>query len=152
MLTRNGLLEAVPEDRRDALAALSHEVTYEAGARIFNEGGPANRFWVIRIGNVTLDVHVPGRRSPVVQSLGPGALLGWSWLIPPHKWHLGATAQTAVQADEYDAAQVRALCADDPVIGQAVALYVAGIIGGRLRGSRQRLLDLYGPYGSGVDL
>ncbi|MBB5938407.1 cyclic nucleotide-binding domain-containing protein [Streptomyces zagrosensis] len=152
MLTRNGLLEALPEDRREALAALSHEVTYEAGARIFNEGGSTDRFWVIRIGNVALDVHVPGRQAAAVQSLGAGALLGWSWLIPPRTWHLGATALSAVQADEYDAAQVRALCADDPVLGQAVALYVAGIIGGRLRSSRRRLLDLYGPYGSGADL
>lgn len=152
MLTRNGLLEAVPAHRQEELAALSQEVTYEAGARIFNERGVANRFWVIRIGTVGLDVHVPGRRSPVVQSVGAGALLGWSWLVPPHTWHLGATALTAVQADEYDAAKVRALCAADPEIGQAVALYVAGVIGGRLRASRRRLLDLYGPYGSGSTL
>ncbi|MFD0332109.1 hypothetical protein ACFQZC_37800 [Streptacidiphilus monticola] len=76
-------------------------------------------------------------------------LLGWSWLMPPYRWHLGAVAETNVRADEYDAATVRVLCEEDPLLGRAVALAVAAVVAERLTAARTRLLDLYGPGGSG---
>lgn len=69
--------------------SLAHEVSFAIDERIFNEGGKADRFWIIHTGTVALDVHVPGRHAAVVETLGAGALLGWSWLVPPHHWHLG---------------------------------------------------------------
>jgi hypothetical protein len=67
-----------------------------------------------------------------------------------HRGQLGAVALSPVHAEEFDAAAVRALCDRDPVLGQALALYVAGVIGHRLRVTRLRLLDLYAPYGVGA--
>ncbi|MEO3755294.1 cyclic nucleotide-binding domain-containing protein [Streptomyces sp. B6B3] len=146
----NRLLAAVPADRRDELLRLAREVEFPSGTRLFAEGGVADRFWTIGSGTVALDVHVPGRPSATVEILGPGELLGWSWLVPPHHWHLGAVAVSPVHAQEYDAAAVRALCDRDPVLGQALAVYVAGVVGHRLRATRRRLLDLYAPYGAGA--
>ncbi|PAU48273.1 cyclic nucleotide-binding domain-containing protein [Streptomyces albireticuli] len=128
---------------------LGREVSFPAGARIFEEGGRADHFWVIRDGGVNLDIHVPGRRSAVVETLGAGRLLGWSWLCPPHQWHLGAEATSPVHAWEFDASEVLALCERDPELDHALLTYVVEVIGRRLRAARTRLLDLYGPYGSG---
>ncbi|WP_422399182.1 cyclic nucleotide-binding domain-containing protein [Streptomyces netropsis] len=128
---------------------LGREVSFPAGARIFEEGGRADHFWVIRDGGVNLDIHVPGRRSAVVETLGAGRLLGWSWLCPPHQWHLGAEATSSVHAWEFDAGEVLALCERDPELDHALLTYVVEVIGRRLRAARTRLLDLYGPYGSG---
>src|SRR5262249_39875285 len=114
------------------------------------EGHRADHFWIIRTGSVSLDLHVPGRRPAVVETLGHGDLLGWSWLFPPYSWHLGAQAQSPVRADEYDASIVRALCEADPVVGGAVPRRVAEIVAHRLLHARTRLLDLYGPTGSGA--
>uniref|UniRef100_A0AAU2VEF0 Cyclic nucleotide-binding domain-containing protein n=1 Tax=Streptomyces sp. NBC_00003 TaxID=2903608 RepID=A0AAU2VEF0_9ACTN len=146
------LLDALPPEARERLLALSREVTFAAGTRIFSEGGHADRFWVVQSGRVELDVHVPGRKSPVVESLVPGNLVGWSWLFSPYTWQLGATAATEVHALEFDAVAVRALCEEDAVLGQALARGVAEVVGHRLRAARVRLLDLYGPYGSGNTL
>ncbi|MBL1098817.1 cyclic nucleotide-binding domain-containing protein [Streptomyces coffeae] len=151
MITRNGVVAAVPPDHRDQFVRLAHEVSFPMGTRIFEEGGLADRFWIISSGGVALDVHVPGRQAPTVDTLGPGDLLGWSWLIPPCRWHLGAEAVSLVRAEEFDAATVRALCREDPVLGSALATYVAGVVGRRLRSTRSRLLDLYGPYSAAFD-
>lgn len=94
---------------RDRLLACATEVSLPAGARIFEEGSKADRFWIIRTGMVSLDVHVPGRRAATVDALGPGQLLGWSWLVPPHTWQLGAEAHGTVHALEFDAAAVRTM-------------------------------------------
>jgi CRP-like cAMP-binding protein len=93
---------------------------------------------------------VPGGRAAVIDTLGPGDLLGWGWLFPPHRWHLGATAASHVAALEFDAEALRAEFAGDPAFGHAVVLVCAQVIGERLAASRRRLLDLYGPHGAGT--
>jgi CRP-like cAMP-binding protein len=149
MTTVTTLLGVLPPEGRERLMELAHEVSFPVGARIFEEGQKADRFWIIRTGSVTLDLHVPGRRAAAVETLGPGDLLGWSWLFPPYSWHLGAEALSPVRAVEFDATVVRALCEADPVFGRAISRRIAEIIGHRLQSARTRLLDLYGPHGSG---
>ncbi|MDX5568248.1 cyclic nucleotide-binding domain-containing protein [Streptomyces sp. ID05-04B] len=116
---------------------------------VLEEGGRADRFWIVRTGTVALDLHVPGRRAAVVESLGHNELIGWSWHFPPYMWQLGAAATTPVRAYEFDAQAVRTMCADDPAFGRAVATWVGRVVAHRLHASRIRLLDLYAPYGSG---
>ncbi|MFD5796504.1 cyclic nucleotide-binding domain-containing protein [Streptomyces diastatochromogenes] len=140
---------ALPPEHRVQLMQLAREVSFEAGTRLFEEGRRADRFWIVRTGTVALDLHVPGRRPAVIESLGHGELVGWSWHFPPHLWHLGGEAMTPVRAWEFDAEPVRAMCAADPAFGRAIALWIGLVVAQRLHASRVRLLDLYAPYGSG---
>ncbi|MFI5689966.1 cyclic nucleotide-binding domain-containing protein [Streptomyces sp. NPDC051636] len=143
------MLRALPAEHRTRLMQLAREVSFPQGIRIFEEGARADRFWIIRTGSVALDMHVPGCRSAVIETLGHNELIGWSWLFAPHTWHLGAEATSPVRAYEFDAATVRSTCQDDPPLGLAVAQWVGDIVAHRLRSARTRLLDLYAPYGSG---
>ncbi|KAB1990470.1 cyclic nucleotide-binding domain-containing protein [Streptomyces triticiradicis] len=144
--TMNAALEPVYRER---LMRLAREVSFDAGARLFEEGGRADRFWIVRTGTVGLDLHVPGRRPDPIETLGHGELIGWSWHFPPYLWQLGAEAMSPVRAWEFDAEAVRALCDEDPEFGRAVAVWVGLVVAQRLHASRVRLLDLYAPYGSG---
>ncbi|WRZ88908.1 cyclic nucleotide-binding domain-containing protein [Streptomyces sp. NBC_01007] len=144
--TMNTALEPV---HRERLIHLAREVSFDAGARLFEEGRRADHFWIVRTGTVALDLHVPGRRPAVIETLGHGELVGWSWHFPPYIWQLGAEAMSPVRAWEFDAEAVRALCAEDPEFGRAVADWVGRVVAQRLHASRIRLLDLYAPYGSG---
>ncbi|WP_405933254.1 cyclic nucleotide-binding domain-containing protein [Streptomyces sp. NBC_00827] len=144
-----GMLRALPAEHRQQLMRIAREVSFPQGTRLFAEGGHADRFWIIRTGTVDLDMRVPGRRQAVIESLGHNELVGWSWLFPPHVWHLGAEAATPVRAYEFDTVTVRALCKADRALGVSVAEWVGGIVAHRLHATRTRLLDLYAPYGSG---
>ncbi|MEV4611601.1 cyclic nucleotide-binding domain-containing protein [Kitasatospora sp. NPDC049258] len=145
---QRGFLGTLPPGHRDRLAAFARDVSIPAGTRIFEEGGVADRFWIIRSGGAALDVHIPGRRAAVVETLGEGDLLGWSWLFEPYRWHLGARARGTLLAAEFDAGRVRAGCARDPAFGLAITHGVAAVIARRLGATRARLLDLYGPPGT----
>lgn len=147
MSTTHSILDTLTTAHRDRLLALSTPVSFPAGARIFDADRAAERFWVVDRGEVTLDLHVPGRQALVVQTLSAGELLGWSWLFPPFRWQLGAQAHTTVQATQFPAAAVRELCTADPSLGQEFVLLCAAVIGSRLNSTRTRLLDLYGPFG-----
>ncbi|MET4643283.1 cyclic nucleotide-binding domain-containing protein [Streptomyces sp. NPDC058232] len=146
MSTAKNLLDALPpEGRARLLDQAARVVSLPVGTRIFEEGRKADHFWIIRSGQVELDLHVPGRRAVVIETLGRDELLGWSWLFPPRIWHLGAAAIYPVEAVEFDAAAVCALCDEDAELGRALYRYVAETVAARLRGTRTRLLALYGP-------
>ncbi|WP_405763097.1 cyclic nucleotide-binding domain-containing protein [Streptomyces sp. NBC_00045] len=140
---------ALPADCRTRLMELARETNFDEGTRLFREGGRADRFWIVRSGTVTLDVHVPGRRAAVIETLGAGELVGCSWLFEPYTWRLGAEAMTPVRAYEFDAARVRALVGADTAFGSALGHWVGTVLAHRLQAARVRLLDLYAPYGSG---
>jgi CRP-like cAMP-binding protein len=95
----------MPAEHRERLLRLARQVSFPSGARLFEEGRHADRFWIIRTGTVVLDIRLPGRRNAVIESLGHGQLLGWSWHFPPYQWHLGAEALSPVRAWEFDAAE-----------------------------------------------
>lgn len=139
----------LPAEYRGRLMSLARETCFPPGIRLFHEGGRADHFWIVRSGTVTLDMRVPGRRPVALETLVSGDLLGWSWLFPPYRWRFGAQTVGPVRAHEFDAKAVRRMCADDPAMGQAMALWAGGIATRRLQTARTRILDLYGPYGSG---
>ncbi|WP_439942063.1 cyclic nucleotide-binding domain-containing protein [Streptomyces sp. BBFR115] len=137
------LLTALPHKQRERLMELAKEVSFPEDTRIFEAGGTADRFWVIRTGAVHLDQQVTTTRRVTVASLGAGDLLGWSWLFPPYRWDFGAEAFSQVRAYEFDGPSVLALSVEDPLLGLSLVRTVAEILAHRLELTRGRLLEQY---------
>jgi CRP/FNR family cyclic AMP-dependent transcriptional regulator len=121
------------------------ERTWEAGRPILRSGETADRLHLLIEGDVSIGFHAPGGPPAVIQTLGPGDVLGWSWLIPPYRWAFDATAVTAVRALTIDATRLRAAMAEDPVFGHALLSRLLVSITDRLQATRLQLLDVYGP-------
>ena len=134
---------ALTDQQRAALAEDGSAVMFTAGERLFEEGGSADRFWLIEDGRIALDMGVPGRGDQIVETLGAGTVLGWSWLHPPYRWHFGAVARLATTAIQFDAPSVRRRCDADPAFGYAALRSFTPVITERLQATRLRLLDLY---------
>lgn len=137
------VLGQLPTGALAQIAAAAGTVTFAAGERVFREGEQAEGCWLLHDGRVALDVFIPGRGLVVVQTLGAGDVLGWSWLVPPYRWHLGATATERTRATALDTAQLRTLAGQDPVFGHALATTLFAAMLERLQATRLRLLDLY---------
>ncbi|MFE7263718.1 Crp/Fnr family transcriptional regulator [Streptomyces sp. NPDC057592] len=140
---------ALPARYRARLMEIGREVDFAQGVRLFDEGDHADRFRILRSGTVTLDIRVPGSAPVVIESLGPGELVGWSWLFKPCIRHLGAEAMTPVRTNEFDAETVLMAMDADPAFGSAVGHWVGQVLADRLQATRIRLLDLYAPRGTG---
>jgi CRP/FNR family cyclic AMP-dependent transcriptional regulator len=134
----------VPPELLGELCAFAEPVTYATGERLFTDGGVADRFWLLETGTVALDLHVPGRGDQVIETIGAGTVLGWSWLQPPFRWQFGATARMALTGMAFDAVAVRDRCDADPELGYAVLRLFTPVIIERLQAARLRLLDLWG--------
>jgi CRP/FNR family cyclic AMP-dependent transcriptional regulator len=143
LLTLHDLGAGLPAGWLHRLARHARPVYRGTGHRLFREDQPAERFWLLHSGNVAVDLHVPGRGDVVIERLGAGAVLGWSWLLPPHRWRFGAIVADHVGALEFDAAPVRALIAEDADLGRELNARMLAVVAGRLQAARHRLADLY---------
>ena len=119
-------------------------VRFEAGDYIFREGQPADRFYAVRHGRVALEVYVPGRGGVAIQTVGPGEVLGWSWLFPPYQWHFDARALELTRALAFDGTCIRTKCETDHRLGYELMKRLALVFTQRLEASRLQLLDVYG--------
>jgi CRP/FNR family transcriptional regulator, cyclic AMP receptor protein len=135
--------DGLPHRFREIVAGCARFVRFDADAAIFLEGQPADRFYLLREGRVTLEVFSPERGRIVIQTLGPGDALGWSWLFPPYRWHLDAFARGPVAAIAFDGACLRGKSREDHELGHALVERFASLMLQRLQATRLQLLDVY---------
>lgn len=143
VLAAQPFLRGMPPAQVRALAGLCEHVTVAAGRRLFEEGAPADRFWIIDAGQVTLDASVPGRGRVVIETLGRSDVIGLSWMQPPYQWRFGAVATQPTQAFAFDARAVRNACDADPVLGYELSRRFSGVVVRRLQATRARLIDAW---------
>lgn len=138
------LLDRLTPAQLAAIASAAEPVLIPAGMRFFEEGQPAAGCWLIRAGRVALETQVTGRGQVVVHTLGTGDVLGWSWLVPPHRWQFTATASEPVTAMALDTARLQALADADPALGYSLSTGLLDAALLRLQATRSRVMDLYG--------
>lgn len=137
-----GALPGVPEDAIGRLVGVSEVVEVAPGGRVIAEGATADALFVVADGFVQLSLHQRERDLPVA-TVGAGELLGWSWLVPPHRWDFDATSTDGATLVRVPATELRAVMDGDPATAAAVATTVAAVVSRRLRDTRIQLLDLF---------
>jgi CRP/FNR family cyclic AMP-dependent transcriptional regulator len=146
MQTNLSILEAQPflkgmtTPQLELLADGAWPAEFKTGERIFNEGGAANRFYLILEGQVDLESPVLDGGAVHIQTLGPGDLLGWSWLFPPHHWQFDARAATPTRAICLYGANLRKLCDENHDLGYELMKRVAEIVIKRLQATRRQFV------------
>jgi CRP/FNR family cyclic AMP-dependent transcriptional regulator len=126
------------------VAACTTNVSLEPGAMLCVEGASADTFYLLRRGHVSIEVHEAGHGPIVIETVGPGDAVGWSWLVPPYRWTFDVRALQPVGALAIDGACLRAKSLEDPALGFALLSRVSQELLRRLQATRVRLLDLYG--------
>lgn len=137
------LLTDLSDDGLEFLESVATEIEFPPGALIFNEDDDADSFYLIATGRAGLEVTFPGREPVLIETLGPGELLGVSWLFPPYRWSWRARALAPTTAIAFDATSVREQCVADTDLALHVYKTVAAEAVHRLHATRVRLLDLY---------
>lgn len=129
------------------LASCASRTRVERGDTLFRHGEDARRFFLLCSGRVS--VEVPAIEGPrlEVQSLGPGQVAGWSWLIPPYKWSFQARALEEAEVIEFDGERVRARCEQDPAFGYAMMKRFSALMSERLEAARVRMMEEWNPPG-----
>jgi CRP/FNR family cyclic AMP-dependent transcriptional regulator len=132
------------EDYIALIAGCARNVRFVAGQFLYRHDDPADEFFLIRHGRVALEISAPGRTPASFQTLGPGEIVGVSWLLPPYRWAYDARAVEEVRAIGMDAKCLRTKCDADHDLGYEMMLRFVPVLVERLQATRMQLLDVYG--------
>lgn len=145
ILSEHPLLKDFAKDHLQLILGCTRNVRFKAGDYIFREGEDADKFYLIRTGKVSLDIFAANIGAITLQTLNEGEVLGWSWLIPPYRWHFDAQALESTRAFEIDGKCLRTKCENNSELGYQLMKQFAQIIAQRLQVTTMQLLDVYGP-------
>ena len=144
IIKEHPFFQGFSEEHLEFLTGCAKNVQYPERHLIFREGAPADEFYFIRDGLVSVELLIPNRGSMTVQTVGEGEILGWSWVSPPYLWHFDARTLHRTRALVFDGKCLRAKCEEDPRLGYEMLKRFATIITARLDATRLQLLDIYG--------
>ena len=146
-LSGHEFFKGLNEDLVALLSDFATERQVKKGDVLFQAGKPANKFYLLRSGEVS--VQVPALVGPVLelQVLGENQLLGWSWLIPPYRWNFMARAVEDTDLLEFDGSAILEHCEQDPKFGYELFKRFTALMSQRLEASRQKMMDQFNPPG-----
>lgn len=125
-------------------ARLAWERQFDTGAMIVRDGDPAEWFYLIFQGKVALEIATAEKPHLTIQTVGPGEVLGWSWLVAPHFWRFDARALKPTRVLAIEGAKFRAVLAAHPEQGYQFLMRLLPIIAQRLENTQIQLLDIHG--------
>jgi len=124
-----------------ALAENARQTWFEAGEVIFRDGDPANRFYLIVEGKVAFESLAGGGRTALLQNIGAGELLGWSWIFAPYIWRVRARALEPTEAIFFYGTRLLYQCDADHDLGYEMFKRVAEVMMRRLQTTRELLMQ-----------
>lgn len=146
-LHKHPFISDLDEKYMHILVGCASNVHFKEGEYLFKEGEAATKFYLIRTGRVALELHAGERGIVRVQTVGPGEILGWSWLISPYRWHFDACAVDDIRAFALDGKCLRTKCEKDRDFGYEMLKRLAQVLESRLSATRLQILDIYGNGG-----
>ena len=120
----------------DEISMISNEIMVKEGDWLFQEGAEASKFYLLLEGEISLTMylHVGGNPKYVsmMDPIGSGEIIGWSGLVKPHQYTLGAKAVKKSRLIEMEAGTLRQLLDDNPEFGYNLMKQIAEVIGERV--------------------
>jgi CRP-like cAMP-binding protein len=135
-MVNSDLLKGLPPEEAERLLALGKRMLLTTGAELFHLGDAAESIYLIARGQIrlTLPMQVRGREEDIlVEERSSGQTVGWSALIPPHRFTLTALAPLETQVIALPREALNAYLAAHPDTGYAVSLNLANVVGQRLQ-------------------
>ena len=116
---------------------------FAAGQTILREGEFANRFYLIESGEVELESGGAFGTPVVIETIGAGDLLGWSWMFAPYVWHFTARAVEPTNAIFFYGTILREYCERDHGLGYELFKRMSAVMTKRLQAARTKMLAMH---------
>ncbi len=146
-ISAHDFFSGLNQDVIETLSDFATERHVSAGEALFQQGKPAEKFYLLRNGKVS--IQVPALVGPPLelQILGESQILGWSWLIPPYRWNFQARAVEDTDVIEFDGSAILARCEKDAEFGYELLKRFTGLMSARLEAARLKMMEQWNPPG-----
>jgi CRP-like cAMP-binding protein len=133
---QSDLLKGLTEAQAADIVALGSRISLQSQADLFRLGADADSLFLITRGRIalTLPMQLHGREEDVlVEERFSGQAVGWSALIPPHRFTLKATALLETDVIALPRTALLEHFAANPSVGYVVTRNLASVVGQRLQ-------------------
>lgn len=154
VLREHPFMTELPEGVAHVVTGCAKNVRFAPGELLLHEGRDEEVFYLVRQGTVALEAHRPGKVPVCVETLGPGDVLGVSWIFADAAGgaamelaaasSLDARARDTVVAFALDGACLRGKMAADDRLGHALTRRILERVYLRLARLRFQSMDVYG--------
>lgn len=141
MLKEFNFFKDFTNEQLERLSSISAEETYAAGSQMYKKGDPARSLYILLEGKVvmSLESYLGPHRPPMqvtVDTIARGETMGWSAVVEPYIFTLGALCIDNTRLFALDAAKLRGLMDEDCDLGYKVMKAIAKTIASRLSHTR----------------
>jgi len=141
---QHAFFEGLPPDAPGLIASCGRRQTYAEGELIITAGAPAEQFFVVTQGQVSVEVSPSEELSDhgviVIDQVEAGSVLGVSWTAAPYQWAFDGRAIEDTEVIVVDVACIRRRCAGDRDFERELNQRFFALLGHRLQETRRRLL------------
>jgi CRP-like cAMP-binding protein len=116
---------------------------FKTGETILRQGEFADRCYLIETGKVALESGGGFGEGLVIETIGAGDLLGWSWMFPPYTWQFTARAIEPTTAIFFCGRILREYCQKDHSFGYELLKRISAVMVKRLQAGHKQMLSLY---------
>ena len=122
MLSKEDLNEIVmiahlTDDMRERLAQITDVLNFDKDEILFREGEPADRFYMLRAGNILLEQRISDKVTACVGSVKPGFSFGWSAMVDNGVYTTEAVCIEPSEIYSFKREKINKLFEQDPRMG-----------------------------------
>jgi CRP-like cAMP-binding protein len=137
LLKQFAFFKGFSEGELSKLAEIAAEESYKAGFQVYKKGDPASKLYLLQEGKIVMlmDSYMGPHRPPMqvtVDLVTKGEAMGWSAVVEPYLYTLGARCMDDSKAIVFDAEKLRNLLNKDSSLGYKFTQAVAKVIATRL--------------------
>jgi CRP-like cAMP-binding protein len=143
ILEQHTFFKDLKSEYLDIITGCASNVRFKEGEVILRESEPADKFYLIREGEVAIEISMTKHHAITIQTIHRGDILGWSWLIPPHQNRFNSRAATDTRAIALDGKCLRLKCEENHDLGYELIKRLAAVFVQRLEETRKQLINIY---------
>jgi len=137
LLREFSFVKGFSDEQLNVLAEIAEEKSCRAGAQIYKKGEVAEYFYLLEEGKIIMimEVDVGPMKPPMqvtVDFVTKGEAMGWSAVVGPHVYTLGARCIEDAKMIAFNAAKLNALLQGNASLGFSFMKETAKVIASRL--------------------
>ena len=136
-------MKGLSDDYIDLIADCTEEKAFNPNQYLLRYQKPAEEFYLLLSGQIVLLSYMPGNEVAKLETIDGPSIIGWSWLLPPYRWHFDVKATEITQALQVHGMCLRGKMETDKDFGCEMYHRFMKVVVERLQASRLQSMDVY---------
>jgi CRP-like cAMP-binding protein len=138
-----GFLDKFSPRVQEKIISLAKPFRFKAGQNIINAGDSSQYLYIVKSGQVAVEIYAPPKGRCRIRTGGAGEMLCWSALVEPRQATGVVRALEDTEAFGIKGEVLIDQCSNDHELGFELYRALTEVIAGRLNATRLQLVNVY---------